>query len=500
MRVDTRRSGEAGTRSYAAAVTSRASRPTFVYLAVGLAFATIYVFLPPSSQNVLSDAVGLSAVIAIVVGTKRNKPRRAFGWYAFAAGQLLFVVGDATWTYYEEILAIESPFPSVADVAYLLAYIPITLGLLAIVRARRPGRDTGSLIDAAIVTVAFGVGSWVFLIEPSIEADLTMTEYAVTIAYPLADVLLIAVAAALAFGTEMRAFSYRLIGASLTALIVADTLFTVGTIGGWYGTGSPIDIGWILAYVFWGAAALHPSMRRLTEEGPTQPAGFTRRRLWVYAAAVLAIPVMRIGLAFGGGTKQGTVIAVGAGVASLLVLARMAGLLGALESAALHDPLTGLPNRRLLLDRISHAFRRAERTKTPVAVLFIDLGGFKKVNDIFGHEAGDRALIEIGRRIRTVVRGGDTVARLGGDEFVVVCEGLGQEQAERLAHRVRADVASPLEINEQLIELTVDLGVAVEMAPEHGNVSGLLDAADRAMYRAKGSARARRASRAEGGR
>jgi diguanylate cyclase (GGDEF)-like protein len=99
-----------------------------------------------------------------------------------------------------------------------------------------------------------------------------------------------------------------------------------------------------------------------------------------------------------------------------------------------------------------------------------------------------------------VVRGGDTVARLGGDEFVVVCEGLGQEQAERLAHRVRADVASPLEINEQLIELTVDLGVAVEMAPEHGNVSGLLDAADRAMYRAKGSARARRASRAEGGR
>jgi diguanylate cyclase (GGDEF)-like protein len=489
MKVDLRGSGEAGTRSYAAVVTSRASRPTFIYLAIGLAFASVYVFLPDSTQNVLSDAAGLSAVIAIVVGTRRNEPSRTFPWYAFAAGEFLFVVGDATWTYYEEILKIESPFPSVADVAYLVAYVPITLGLLAIVRARRPGNDTGSLIDASIVTVAFGVGSWIFLIEPSIESGLTVMENAVTIAYPLADVLLIAVVAALAFGTETRAFSYRLIGASLTALIVADTLFTVGTIGDWYGTGSPVDIGWILAYVFWGAAALHPSMRRLTEEGPREPTRFTRRRLWVYASAVLAIPVMRIGLAFGGGTKQGTVIAVGAGVASLLVLARMAGLLGALESAALHDPLTGLPNRRLLLDRISQAFRRAERTKAPVAVLFIDLGGFKKVNDRFGHEAGDHALIEIGRRVQAVVRSSDTVARLGGDEFVVVCEGMGHEHAERLAHRVKADVASPLEIRDELVELTVDLGVAVEMAPEHGDVSALLDAADRAMYRAKEAAR-----------
>jgi diguanylate cyclase (GGDEF)-like protein len=173
----------------------------------------------------------------------------------------------------------------------------------------------------------------------------------------------------------------------------------------------------------------------------------------------------------------------------------MGGLLSALESAALHDPLTSLPNRRLLVDRISQAFNRAERTKSPVAVLFIDLGGFKGINDRFGHEAGDQALIEIGQRIKDAVRRADTVARLGGDEFVVVCEGLTHAQAETLAHRVRADVASPLEIKGTLVELTVDLGVAVEMAPEQGDVGALLDAADRAMYRAKAAAKRSPSSR-----
>jgi diguanylate cyclase (GGDEF)-like protein len=471
------------------AAPTRGSKLAIAYLAVGAVVAGVYVFLPRVAQNVAQDIAGFSAVIAILVGVRRNKPSSRSPWYAIALGVLLLFVGDSIWTYYEEVLHVESPFPSVADVAYLVGYVPLAIGLLLMVRARRPGRDTGFLIDAATVTVAAGVGSWLFLIAPTLEPGLSTSELSVLIAYPLVDVLLLAVAAALAFGTEMRAFSYRLIGASLTALIVADTLYAFGSLDGWYGTGNPIDIGWILSYIFWGTAALHPSMRKLTEKGETERARFTRRRLVVYALAVLAIPGMRIFLTFRGGTTHGTLIAIGAGIASLLVLARMGGLLTDLEQAALHDPLTNLPNRRLLLDRISQAFRRAERTHSPVAVLFLDLGGFKTVNDRFGHEAGDQALIMIGRRIEAAVRRSDTVARLGGDEFVVVCEGLTHPQAEALAHRVRADVAAPIEIEDALIEVTVDLGVAVEMAPEQGDVSGLLDAADRAMYRAKEAAK-----------
>jgi diguanylate cyclase (GGDEF)-like protein len=488
MKVESHRAGRATARPGEAAA-PRSPKPAFIYLGLGILATGGFFLLPESWQNPWSDAIGLSCVAAIVVGTRRNRPQNPLAWYLMALGQFLFVVGDLIWTYYEEILK-QEPFPSIADVAYLVAYIPLGIGLLLVVRARRPGRDLSSFIDAAIITVAAGVASWVFLMAPQIESGIPAIETLVSLAYPLVDVLLIAVVASLVFTTEMRAFSYRLISASLVALITADSIYTFATIHEWYSTGSPIDAGWLLSYVLWGTAALHPSMRKLTEpNNEPSPPRFTRRRLMVEAAAVTAIPLMRVIQAIRNAPVNGTVLAVGSAVAGLLVILRMGGLLSALESAALHDPLTSLPNRRLLLDRISQAFNRAERTKSPVAVLFLDLGGFKSVNDRFGHEAGDRALIEIGARIKEAVRRSDTVARLGGDEFVVVCEGLSHAQAETLAHRVRADVASPLEIDGTLVELTVDLGVAVEMAPEQGDVNALLDAADRAMYRAKAAAK-----------
>ncbi len=101
----------------------------------------------------------------------------------------------------------------------------------------------------------------------------------------------------------------------------------------------------------------------------------------------------------------------------------------ALRHQALHDGLTGLPNRVLLMDRIEHALAVSARTDRRIAVLYIDLDGFKAVNDSAGHAAGDLALVHVGDQIRAVLRPGDTVARLGGDEFVVVCEDLDDADA-----------------------------------------------------------------------
>jgi diguanylate cyclase len=491
MRVDLDRSEAVKSRSYSTVFSARAQRPAFIYLGLGLVATVAYYLVPIGWQNTITDVVGLSAVIAIIVGTRMHKPTTPIAWYAMALGQFLFVVGDVVFTYYEEVLHLASPFPSWADVSYLAAYVPLIFALALIVRNRRPGSYFSIVIDASIITVAATVASWVFLMAPQVSsAGATTKETVVSLAYPLADLLLIGMMASVVFSTDMRALSYRMLSASLLALITADTLYTVGTIGDWYATGSPIDAGWTLSYVFWGAAALHPSMRAVTEENKVvTPMRYTRRRLAVEAAAVTAIPLIRIVQALRNEPPHGTILAVGSAIAGLLVIVRMGGLLSALESAALHDPLTSLPNRRLLLDRISQAFRRAERTKSPVAVLFLDLGGFKTVNDRFGHEAGDQALIEIGKRIVVAVRASDTVARLGGDEFVIVCEGLSRDQAEALGRRVRADVAAPLEIGKDLVELSVDLGIAVELAPEEGDVSGLLDAADRAMYHAKQAAK-----------
>jgi diguanylate cyclase (GGDEF)-like protein len=460
---------------------------SYRYLAVGLACTLAYFFLDAPFQNLAQDSIGLSAVGAILVGVRLHRPRKTMPWLLMALGQLLFVVGDLIWTYYEEVRHVESPFPSVADVSYLAAYVPLVLGLVLVVHARHPGRNRASLIDAAIVTVAASVVTWIYLIAPVTSGTEQGVSHAVSVAYPLADVMLIAFAARFIFGAEMRAFSFRFLSLSLIALITADGLYLFATLHDWYSTGSPLDAGWMLSYVLWGAAALHPSMRILTDPEPRQETPrLTQGRIVALGGAALIIPVMLAIQALRHAPLYIPIIVAGSTVASLLVVIRMGGLVGALQEAALHDHLTGLPNRRLLLDRLAQTSRRAERNGSEVAVLFIDLGGFKSVNDRFGHDAGDEALVEIGRRIASVTRKSDTVARLGGDEFVIVCEGLDDIQAQALAARIREHVAVPLDVKGTLIELIVDLGIAVARPQPGDEPTRLLEAADRAMYQSKG--------------
>ena len=117
-----------------------------------------------------------------------------------------------------------------------------------------------------------------------------------------------------------------------------------------------------------------------------------------------------------------------------------------MRHAALHDPLTGLANRTLLRDRLEHALARSARDEVATGVLFIDLDEFKRVNDRFGHAAGDAVLAELGQRLRAAVRPADTVARLGGDEFVVVCEAIDERTALALGHRLDAAIRQPLSV------------------------------------------------------
>ena len=162
----------------------------------------------------------------------------------------------------------------------------------------------------------------------------------------------------------------------------------------------------------------------------------------------------------------------------------------ALTYQALHDPLTGLPNRTLFSDRLDQALARSERDRSQVVVMLLDVDGFKSVNDSLGHAVGDKMLVEIARRLRSIMRGGETVARLGGDEFALVAEGArAHGEVVALAERVQSAFAEPFTVGHTKQQMTASLGIAVKVAGDEAGPGDLLRDADTAMYRTKATAK-----------
>ena len=155
-----------------------------------------------------------------------------------------------------------------------------------------------------------------------------------------------------------------------------------------------------------------------------------------------------------------------------------------LTELTLHDPLTGLANRVLFADRLSHAVERSRRARERVAVLFIDFDRFKRVNDSLGHAAGDELLRHAAERMRSAVRPADTIARIGGDEFTVLCEDLGSvNDAAWVADRLSDTLARPFELLGSEMRIGVSIGIAV--ADRYDTAETVLAKADAAMYRVK---------------
>jgi diguanylate cyclase (GGDEF)-like protein len=161
-----------------------------------------------------------------------------------------------------------------------------------------------------------------------------------------------------------------------------------------------------------------------------------------------------------------------------------------LEHQALHDDLTGLPNRILLTNRLEYALSRADRSEGKVAVLFLDLDNFKVINDSLGHKAGDELLATVAERLQGCLRSGDTVARLGGDEFIVLLEEIARESdATRLAERFAEQLRAPFKLGDQDAYVTASIGIAYGTSSDD-HPDELLRKADVAMYRAKGAGKA----------
>jgi diguanylate cyclase (GGDEF)-like protein/PAS domain S-box-containing protein len=738
---------------------------TYVALNVPLVVA---IFDFPHYHLYLWGLLGLGSAVAIVFGIVGNRPTNRAAWVVVAIGVATFALGDITYDVLTEFLHELNPYPSISDVFYLATYPFLAAGLILMVRSRRlrDGED-GAALDALIVTSGLGVLSWIYLVQPYIhDADMTLLVKLTSVAYPMGDIVLLGVLIRLVFGGGTRGASLRLLVAGAIGVLGADCIYGWIQLHGQWKVGGPTDLGWVLFYVCWGAAALHPAMRDLTRQRPWRPRHLKPVTLGLLSASAMVAPIALVyrdvaGVPANGGTlaivsalvfvlvmirliglartqsndarRQQTlrgfseflvsatersdvwsagvdaVMGIGAagvigcivtgsesqrvtieaatwpelvgaavnvttpdarsderlvlltggktvgatarstiwtqlisterpvsrerillahdrplpvdlraildGIVAQLLLAlervelarvvqearnerrframvqyssdlitllgtdlrityqseavmkilgrppyefvgkslhevvhpddvpiaqahlskvlsgglgstsafefRMAHLDGqwrivnvvitnlldepdvcaivlnsrdvterhALEQElnhqAFHDTLTGLANRALFFDRLSHAMDRSARESNSVAVLFLDLDDFKTVNDSFGHPAGDQLLVEVAKRIRSATRPGDTVARFGGDEFAVLVEaGFMPVAAQAVAERIIDALNPTFRVLTNDVSMRPSIGIAIANRPLE-TPDDLLRDADLAMYVAK---------------
>ncbi|WP_433051626.1 putative bifunctional diguanylate cyclase/phosphodiesterase [Dactylosporangium sp. CS-033363] len=459
-----------------------------VWLLVGGLAAASHPLLPGMSwaASAAYEGLGFGSVIMILLGVRWHRPARPGVWHLLAAGMALWALGDVIYgLIYRQRGTV--PFPSVTDVFYLGAYVPIAIGLWRLLRAH--GRDKAGLIDAGITASGAGLLFWVFVVQPLAEArGVPFLDRGLALASPMADVILLVLLARLLTGRVRRTPSYWLLVASTLLMCVADVGFTVLATRSALPAGL-IQAGWLASYAALGAAALHPSMRTLTE--PAGPAGssLSRGRLAVLAVSSLIAPALLLaqGLA---GVERMDWLAIGAvaAVLFLLVVVRMGGLVAQVQTQAdqlsdlaMRDDLTGLPNRRLLEEMIRQELGRGGHPQ----VAFIDLDDFKGINDGLGHAVGDQLLAAVGRRLTGVLRPGDRVARLGGDEFAVLMPDTGPAAADALVGELAAALEQPVYAGEH--HLLVQAGIGVADAEGTRDPFEVLRRADVAMYAAKES-------------
>jgi diguanylate cyclase (GGDEF)-like protein len=433
-----------------------------------------YFFLPDggTAANVVYDVIGLVSGLAILFAVRLHRPARPAMWYWFAAGQIMSVLGDVSYSFVENVLH-DSPYPSFADIFYLGSY-PVTFtGLVLLIRRSR-GRTVAGLLDAAIVATGLGLAFWIFVLHPIAAGSAASTlERGVDITYPTVDLLLLAGLARLFTDPGTRTASTRMLGLATALVFIADTTFSVMTLYS-DSDGHAADAGFLLSYVFWAAAALHPSMAT----GDTgDRGGRTVRvrvaRLVAFGTCSLIAPALLLLPRVSRNVEDRTVLTLGAIVLFLLVIARMGGFMaqaqrqsGVLERMALHDDLTGLANRWSL------------EQAAPGRVVLLGLNGFKNVNDELGRPIGDRVLRAVADRLRG---NGALVARIGGDEFAIVPRA--DEDDAALAERAGRALRQPITVGGH--ELLVGVSIGLAGSGEAADSAEILRQADVAMHAAK---------------
>jgi diguanylate cyclase (GGDEF)-like protein len=417
--------------------------------------------------------------------------RRSRGWRALMAGWVTFFdLGNIlTNAHSGPILPDWANLDSM--VLYVWSYPCAIVGILLRQRGRWRGRDPGAVLDAMISTLAIAAFFTAFVVPRAlIAAGGSGIPLALVLAFPTCDLTVLGVTVATtALGhVETR----RLSGWLILAIVLfgaADWQYAVGAAAGTWRTGTPIDGVWVIGCAIVGLLAC--------EQPDPDPAAGHHDRAW--ALAGVAVPMLSafsavVLLAVGTRVRMplaGVVLAVTAVTAVLLRLGLAYAQLRAFAETsrmARIDELTGLPNRRALLERLAEVGSRLPAA--PFAVTLIDLDGFKEVNDQLGHAAGDELLRLVAGRLRSAMPAAGTLGRLGGDEFAAVLPDAGTARA--VARAMVAVSEPPVVIAGHDVTASLSIGLAVALGPDPPGPAEVLRRADVAMYVAKraGGARA----------
>ncbi len=443
------------------------------------------------------DDIGIVVFSVVALGFSVHAARSAEGrlraaWTALALGLTAWTMGEVIWSYDELVLG-EIPFPSAADAFFLLFPVGAGAALLLFRNRRGEGSDIRVLLDGLVVAGSLFVMSWILVLSRIYEAGAASTfEFVLLVAYPLSDLVLLTMATIVLVGAPAgQRVPITLITLGLACMAIADSAYAYLSVQDEYFSGNPNDIGWVAGLLLLTIAASVGRFELDNERAVDEVPGWAS--VWLPIAPVMLAGLTLILSRSDARSSQPVVVAGLLVVAAVMTRQFLAvrenrRLIAAVAAQAFRDPLTGLANRALFHDRLTHALQMRERYGTSVGVMVLDLDDFKLVNDNLGHRAGDELLNLFGQRLTDAVRPGDTVARLGGDEFAVLVE-ADAGQAHLLAERVIEAFDAPITLEGHDLLVRPSLGLAVAAVNQPMLADDLIKQADLEMYAAKRSSR-----------
>ncbi|MHB8135045.1 MAG: putative bifunctional diguanylate cyclase/phosphodiesterase [Anaerolineaceae bacterium] len=487
------------------------------------------------------DLICVGALIYAAVHSYKLSRRIAIAWWVLALSLLSYTIGDILWGI-DELLNQKAIYYSIADGAYLLFYPLFFIGIML-----QPLRKTSfyewlkKALDLGTVMIAATLGIWIYIIGPVLGTNFQAItkDVWVAVAYPVGDLIIFFGLLFLVYSRSRKTNlgSIIILALGMMIMIITDLIYTYSSSLAIYASGNVLDLGWIVSNILIAVAGIYQGVYAENQEKENNPSDSSIIKIekrvaqsltylpfiWIIGAfyllrqfhlsediidpnvlffsiaVIIAFVIIRQIFALQENNRllsdlTDTLDLENRHVSDLNKLnlnlqqeiIKRKRVEEQLSHDALHDGLTGLPNRVLFMDRLVHAIELQKRDPNFIySVLFLDIDNFKAINDGLGHTFGDQALVEISKRLTSSIRSIDTVARLGGDEFIILLEHvMGRNTAIEVANRLTFIINQPFIHKNRKVQITCSIGVIMDIS-EYTFSEDILRDVDIALYSAK---------------